>query len=65
MTKEGKIILVPKVIVRHRLSYEYNEYYTHYLLPEMQIAELAANTGLVELLQNGNKRVTKKALKEK
>ncbi|MCC8997411.1 MAG: hypothetical protein LM517_10285 [Nitrosomonas sp.] len=61
----GKVILVPKVIVRHRLSYEYNEYYTHYLLPEMQNAEIAANTGLVELLRNGSKRVTKKALKEK
>lgn len=64
-THEGQIILVPKLIVRHRLSYEYNEYYTHYLLPEMQSAELAANTGLVELLQDGRKRVTKKALKEK
>ena len=64
-TKDGKIILVPKLIVRHRLSYEYNEYYTHYLLPEMQSAELAANTGLVELLQDGRKRVTKKALKER
>lgn len=65
VTNEGKVILVPKVIVRHRLSYEYNEYYTHYLLPEMQSAELAANTGLVELLRDGRKRVTKKALREK
>lgn len=65
MTSEGKIILVPKLIVRHRLSYEYNEYYTHYLLPEMQSAEIAASTGLVELLSDGRRRVTKKALKEK
>lgn len=65
VTSHGPVILVPKIIVRHRLSYEYNEYYTHYLLPEMQSAELAANTGLVELLQGGRKRVTKKALKEK
>jgi hypothetical protein len=64
-TRHGKLVLVPKVAVRHRLSYEYNEYYTHYLLPEMQGAELAANTGLVELLRDGRKRVTKKALKEK
>lgn len=64
-TNFGKVILVPKIIVRHRLSYEYNEYYTHYLLPEMQSAEIAANTGLVELLQDGRKRVTKKALREK
>ncbi|MGS0998254.1 hypothetical protein [Rhodanobacter sp. UC4451_H18] len=64
-TNEGKIILVPKLIVRHRLSYQYSEYYTHYLLPEMQSEELAANTGLVELLKDGRRRVTKKALKEK
>ncbi len=65
VAEQGKIILVPKIIVRHHLSYSYNEYYTHYLLPEMQSAELAANTGLVELLKDGRKRVTKKALKEK
>ena len=65
MTNEGKVILVPKILVRHRLSYEYSEYYTHYLLPEMQQAELSANTGLVELLRDGRRRVTKKALREK
>lgn len=65
MTKEGKIILVPKIFVRHRLSYEYREYYQHYLLPEMQHDELQRNTGLVELLTDGRKRVTKKSLKER
>ena len=65
MTNEGKVILVPKVLVRHRLSYEFQEYYQHYLLPEMQHAELEKNSGLVELLRDGRKRVTKKALKEK
>lgn len=65
MTSEGKVILIPKLLVRHRLSYEYQEYYTHYLLPEMQHAEMQANTGLVELLRDGRKRVTKKALRDK
>lgn len=65
MTSEGKIILIPKLLVRHRLSYEYQEYYTHYLLPEMQRVELQANTALVELLRDGRRRVTKKALIEK
>ena len=65
-TPEGKIILVPKVLVRHRLSYQYDEYYTHYLLPEMQMEELAApGSALVELLRDGTPRVTKKALREK
>ena len=65
MTSEGKVILVPKVLVRHRLSYQYDEYYTHYLLPAMQEDEIAARTGLVELLRDGTPRVTKKALREK
>lgn len=65
MTSEGKVILVPKILVRHRLSYEYGEYYTHYLLPEMQQAELRIGSSLVELLKNGKQRVTKKALRTK
>lgn len=65
VTDEGTVILVPKIIVRHKVSYEYPAYYTHYLLPEMQDAEIQANTGLVELLKDGRKRVTKKALREK
>ncbi|MDG3063690.1 hypothetical protein ACFQ4M_13120 [Thauera mechernichensis] len=65
ITSEGKLILVPKIFVRHRLSYEYREYYQHYLLPEMQHDEMQRNTGLVELLTDGRKRVTKKKLKER
>jgi hypothetical protein len=65
MSPEGKIILVPKIFVRHRLSYEYREYYQHYLLPEMQKNEIRGNTGLVELLKDGRKRVTKKTLIER
>ncbi len=65
MTTEGKLILVPKIFVRHRLSYDYQGYYQHYLLPEMQHDELLRNSGLVELLKDGSPRVTKKALKER
>jgi hypothetical protein len=65
MTSEGKVILVPKVLVRHRLSYQYDEYYTHYLLPAMQEDEMAANTGLVDLLRDGTRYVTKKSLRKK
>lgn len=65
MTSEGKIILVPKIFVRHKLSYESREYYQHYLLPEMQLDEIQKSSGLVELLQDGRKRVTKKSLKER
>ena len=36
MTNEGKVILVPKIIVRHQITYQHDEYYRHFLLPEMQ-----------------------------
>jgi hypothetical protein len=65
VTKQGHLVLVPKLLVRHQLSYEYQEYYRHYLLPVMQQAEISANTALVRLLKDGTPRVTKKALMAK
>lgn len=59
------IILVPKILVRHRIGFQYDEYYTHYLLPYMQDEHIRNNSSLVETLINGSKRVTKKSLKEK
>lgn len=65
MTPQGKLVLVPKIIVRHRLCYRAEEYYRHYLLPEMQQEELRVKSGLVQTLKDGRKRVTKKSLMEK
>lgn len=65
MTTYGKVILVPKVLVRHRLCLQYDEFYNHYLLPEMQDEHLRNNSTLVEVLKNGTRRVTKKSLKIK
>lgn len=65
MTDFGKVILVPKLIVRHRLSFQYDEYYRYFLLPEMQDEHLRSNSSLVETLKSGEKRVTKKALQDK
>ncbi|MGY3912100.1 hypothetical protein ACW5XW_13230 [Aeromonas piscicola] len=65
LTDYGKIILVPKILVRQKVSYQYDQYYRHFLLPEMQIEELRARTSLVELLKNGTERVTKKSLMKK
>lgn len=62
---DNKLILVPKIIVRIRMTYDVSEYYTHYLLEELRSEELSANSGLVEVLKNGMRRVTKKALMEK
>ena len=61
-TVYGKVILVPKILVRHRLTYQYDEYYRHYILPEMQNEHLAAHSSLVQVLKDGRKRVTKKSL---
>ena len=65
VTPQGRLVLVPKVIVRHRLSYDAHEYYRHYLLPELQQEHLSTNTALVQTLKDGRKRVTKKSLIKK
>lgn len=66
VTKEGKLLLVPKAIVRKKLDYNGSEYFNHYLLTYLQDAELRAGTELVRLLRSGERRPpTKKSLKEK
>lgn len=65
MTSYGKVILVPKIIVRHRLCLQYDEFYNHYLLPEMQDEHIRNHSSLVKLLKDGTPVVTKKSLKEK
>lgn len=65
MTPYGKLILVPKAIIRRRMLYDLQEYYNHYILVELQEQELNANSELVQLLRNGSRRVTKKSLREK
>jgi hypothetical protein len=65
VTPYGTLLLVPKIVVRHRLVYNAQQYYTHYLLPEMQAHEQRVNSGLVHTLKDGRKRVTKIALRKK
>lgn len=60
MTRCGKILLVPKSIIRIKMEYDVDEYYRHYVLEHLQEIELSSNTELVQLLKNGSKRVTKK-----
>lgn len=62
MTSEGKVILVPKILVREDIAYKYESYYRDYLLPAMQEEHLQSNSSLVQVLKNKNKRVTKKDL---
>jgi len=65
VTTSGKLMLVPKAIVRLKMDYDVNEYYRHYLLEELREIELSANSELVQLLKNGKTRVTKKDLEAK
>lgn len=64
-TPSGRLILVPKFIVRHGLTMNYEEYFQHYVLSHLQESEIAAGTELVRTLRDGRKRVTKKDLKKK
>lgn len=61
----SRLLLVPKAIVRRRMDYNSDEYYRHYILETLQEVELAANTELVQLLKNGQRRVSKKDLEKK
>lgn len=62
MTSYGKVILVPKILVRQKLAFRAEEYYRFYILPQMQHEHLESGSALVEVLKNGTQRVTKKAL---
>lgn len=64
-TDGGKLLLVPKVIVRRHLDYERDEYTRDYILTHLQGVEITARSALVQLLKNGKVRVTKKSLREK
>ncbi len=61
----GRLLLIPKAIVRQHLDYDPDEYYRNYILEHLREAELNTNSGLVQLLKNGKRRVTKKSLEEK
>lgn len=66
VTDEGKLLLVPKAIVRKKLDYNGSEYFNHYLLTYLQDVELRAGSELVRLLRSGQRRPpTKKSLKAK
>jgi len=60
-----RLLLVPKAIVRRNQTFNPSEYYTHYILPQLQLDELRAGSSLVEVLRDGRRRVTKKSVKAK
>lgn len=58
--EDGKILLVPKIIVRRDLHVNLDEYYRHHLIPVLQQEELNnPSSTLVRTLRNGEKKVYK------
>tara|TARA_R110002167_G_scaffold154760_4_gene349050 strand:+ start:6676 stop:8112 length:1437 start_codon:yes stop_codon:yes gene_type:complete len=63
--KYGKVLLIPKLLARHRMNVDAGGFYTHYILPAMQQEHLLNKSALVQNLKNGSVIVTKKSLREK
>ena len=62
---EGKrIILVPKYSVVFKMTLSSREFYEKDIVEYIQTEQMEAMSSLVEILQNGKRRVTKKSIKE-
>lgn len=64
MTRHGRVVLVPKLFVRRGITYSATDYYTHYILANLQAEHIAAGSALVHILKSGRRRVYKKDLKK-
>jgi len=68
MTSTGRLLLVPKEIVRARGNFDPGSYYQHYILPYYQDVEYNAGRGMVRILRNGRRTVvppTKKSVQHR
>jgi hypothetical protein len=64
-TQDGKLLLVPKTIVRTGLIFDKDDYFRDYLAPALEARELQGGTELVKILKNGVSRVYKKDIRAK
>ncbi|MDD5716689.1 MAG: hypothetical protein PHW64_02715 [Sulfuricurvum sp.] len=64
-TDQGTLLLIPKAIIRKKTNYDIDEYYNHYVLDFLRSQEFRANSGLIEMLKNGKRRITNKNLESK
>lgn len=62
---EGKLLLVPKSMVRSQLITNFGTYYRDFLRPIFEDEELKANSGLVHILKDKRKKVYMKDLEAK
>lgn len=53
MGPHGPFLLVPKSLVRRQIEYDYDEYYTYYILPMLEHEELRLASPLVQVLRSG------------
>lgn len=65
MTPVGKLLLVPKAIVRQHLAYSLEDYYRNHLLVHLKQVELDANSALVDILKTTKARVVRRGSVEK
>ena len=65
LTRYGRLLLIPKSLVRLKPDYDPGEYYRNYLLEDLRDRELQEGGDLVKLLKSGERRVYIKHLKEK
>lgn len=57
------VLLVPKFSVRFRMSLDSQEFYNHHMIEFLRAEHLAAGSGLVHTLKNGDRKVYKKDVK--
>lgn len=62
---EGKLLLVPKSIVRSQLITNFGTYYRDYLRPILMEEELKSNSALVHILRDKRKMVFKRDVESK
>lgn len=63
MTKEGPVILIPKIIARVKQTYGADEYYRHFLMPVLQQHHKDINSSLVHVLKGKKNKGVKKVYK--
>jgi hypothetical protein len=64
VAKGTKILLVPKASVRWNITFDAHKYYNYFVLNYLQQEHMDSRTGLVDALRSGERRITKKALRE-
>jgi hypothetical protein len=65
MTVTGKLLLVPKAVVRRTLSVNVQSYVTDFIIPYLAGIEIDAQSSLVRLLKSGEPAVYRKDIEKK